>query len=98
MLMVGAYSMGMFAVSYWLIDVRGWWKRTLFFRIVGLNAITIYLARPLFRFGNLNEMLFGRFAGWFPKSVSGVVLQATYVLVCWLFLLWLHRRRIYFKV
>lgn len=95
---VAAYSLGLFAVFYWLIDVRGWWRSTLFFRVIGLNAIAIYLAQPVFGFHNVNKMLFGRFASLFPASATAVVLQTTYVLVCWLFLYFLYRKKVFFKV
>lgn len=95
---VGAYSVGMFALFYWLVDVAGIWKNTLFFQVVGLNSITIYLAQPLLGMGNLNKMLFGRFASLFPDPWGGVVLSATYIAVCWLFLLFLYRRKIFLKV
>lgn len=97
-LAVGAYSLAIFAVFYWLIDVRGWWRHTLFFRVIGLNSITIYLAQPLFNFGNLNNILFGRFAGLFPSGIDGVVRALTYVFLCWTFLWYLHRKKIYLKV
>ena len=97
-LIVGGYSVLMFAIFYWLIDVKGWWRRTLFFRVIGLNAIAIYLAQPILNMANVNRLLFGRFAGWFPAAWTDPVLAATYVLLCWLFLFGLHRKGLYFKV
>ena len=94
---VAAYSLGLFAVFYWLIDVRGWWRHTLFFRVIGLNAIAIYLAQPILGFSRVNEYFFGRLAGLFPEPAAGLVLGTTYVMVCWLFLLFLHRNKIYLK-
>lgn len=96
--LVGAYSVGMFAVFYWLIDIVGVWQSTLFFRVIGMNSITIYMAQPLLGFGHLNDMLFHRFASLFPDPWNGVVLASTYVMVCWLFLLFLYRRNIFLKV
>ena len=49
-LVVGAYSLIMFALFYWIIDVknhRGW---TFFFVVIGMNSITIYLAQRFIRF------------------------------------------------
>ena len=97
-LVVGAYSVALFAVFFWLIDVRKCWRRTLFFLVIGLNPIAIYLAQPILGFGRVNEYFFGRLAGLFPEPMSGLVLSATYVMVCWLFLLFLHRNKIYLKV
>jgi len=97
-LLVGAYSVALFALFHWLIDVRGWWKRTLFFKVIGLNSIAIYLAQPLLDFPRLNRWLFARAAGWLPEPWSGVLLLATYVGLCWLFVYFLHRHKLYFKV
>ena len=97
-LVVGAYSVAVFAAFYWLIDVRGIWKRTLFFRVIGLNAITIYLAQPLFSLSSLNANLFGRVAGWLPPAWGAVFLGVTYMLVCWSFLYVMYRKNIFLKV
>ena len=97
-LVVGAYSVAAFAAFYWLIDVRGVWKRTLFFRVIGLNAITIYLAQPLLSLSSLNAGLFGRLAGWFPPAWSAVFLGATYMFVCWSLLYVLYRKNMFLKV
>jgi predicted acyltransferase len=94
----GAYSVGMFAVFYWLIDVTGIWKRTLFFEVIGLNSVTIYLAQPLLGFDRLNEMLFGRFCSLFRAPWNGIAESFTYIAVCWLFLLILYRKRVFLKV
>jgi len=97
-LAVGAYSVALFAVFYWLIDVRGCWKRTLFLRVIGLNAITIYLAQPLLGLSTLADALFGRFAGFFPPAWKAVVLGVAYILVCWSFLYVMYRKKIFLKV
>lgn len=97
-LVVGAYSVAAFAAFYWLIDVRRIWTHTLFFRVIGLNAITIYLAQPLFGISSLNASLFGRMAGWFPPAWAAVFLGATYMFVCWTLLYVLYRKQVFLKV
>ena len=97
-LIVGGYSVAMFAVFHWLIDLRGCWRRTLFLRVVGLNAITIYVAQPLLGLRHARTMLFGRLAGLFPERFSGLVLAMGYLAMCWALLWFLHRRKIYLKV
>ena len=57
-LVVGAYSLGMFALFYYIIDVKGWQKWTLFFRVIGLNSITIYMAQKIFSFSSVNKFFF----------------------------------------
>ena len=97
-LVCAGYSLALFAICYFLIDVRGWWKRHLFFQVIGLNAITIYLAQAIVGFHQAKELLFGWLASLVPGGWNAVVLQAGYVILCWCFLYFLHRRKIYFKV
>ena len=66
--------------------------------VVGLNAITIYVAQPLFSLKHTRTMLLGRFAGLFPEQFSGLFLEIGYLALCWLLLLFLHKRKIYLKV
>lgn len=97
-LVVGAYSVAMFALFYWLVDVRRVWRRTLFFRVIGLNAITIYLAQSVLNIQYTNKMLFGRLASLFPPEWGAVVLGVTYLAICWGLLYFLHRKKVYLKV
>ena len=97
-LLVGAYSVAMFALFHWLIDVKRWWRRTLFFRVIGLNAITIYLAQPIFGLSSTSKLLFGRLAGLFPPPWADVASAAAYIATCWVLLYSPHRRQIYLKV
>ena len=97
-LIVGGYSVAMFALFHWLIDVKGWWRHTLFFRVIGLNAITVYLLQRVFDVRYTADMLFGRAAALFPAPWTAVASAVSYVLVCWLLLYFLHRRQIYLKV
>ena len=98
LLVVAGYSLGLFALFYWLIDVRGIWRRTLFFRVIGMNSIAIYLAQPVLNFHRANDMLFGRLAGLFPAIWSPVVLGAFYVAFCWCFVYVLYRQKLFLKV
>ena len=95
---VGAYSLGMFALFYYLIDVRGWRRWTLFFRVVGLNSITIYLAQRIVGFGRISDFFLGGVASKCPEALAAVVNSAGYVAVCWLFLYFLYRKNVFLKV
>lgn len=95
---VGAYSLAMMALFYYVIDVRGHKGWTLFFRVVGMNSITIYLAQQIVGFGGISKFFFGGVAGLFPESVAAVIMAAGYVAVCWLFLYFLYRKQVFLKV
>lgn len=95
---VGAYSLAMMALFYYLIDVRGWQKWTTVFRVVGMNSITIYMAQRIISFSSINKFFFGGLAGLCSEQVGEVVLDAGFVLVCWLFLYFLYRQKIFLKI
>ena len=97
-LVVGAYSVAMYALFYWIIDVKGWKKWTFFFEVIGLNSITIYMAQRIIPFSSVNKFFLGGLAGLCPEPVGKVILAAGYVAVCWLFLLFLYRKKVFLKV
>lgn len=97
-LVVGAYSLGMFALFYWLIDVMGWKKWARFFEVVGVNSITIYMAQRIVDFGRINRFFLGGIAGKLPELWGSVVLNFGYVAICWLFLWFLYRHKVFLKV
>ena len=100
-LVVGAYSTAAFALVYWLVDVRKLWRRTLFFKVIGMNAITIYMAQAVFDLHKVTDFFFGGLVGFCNESVpklGPVVHCAGYVALCWLILYFLYRRKIFLKV
>ena len=97
-LVVAAYSILMFALFYWIIDVkncRGW---ILFFTVIGMNSITIYLAQAFINFSYTARKLFGGLIALMPENSQDFFTQAAYVAVCWLFLYFLYRKRVFLKV
>ena len=97
-LVVGAYSLAMFSLFYYLIDVRGWGRWSLPLQVIGLNSITIYLAQKIISFRHINKFFFGGLADHLPEEWSNLLLRAGYVAICWLFLYILYRKRIFLKV
>ena len=95
---VGSYSLAMMALFYYIVDVKGWQKWTLPFRVVGMNSITIYLAQSIIGFGGIARFFFGGVAGLCSEPWAAVVNGASFVLVCWLFLYFLYRQKIFLKV
>lgn len=96
---VGAYSLAMMALFYYVIDVRGLNGRwTLLFRVVGMNSITIYMAQRIVNFGGISDFFFGGAAGLCPEDVAALVSAVGYVVVCWLFLYFLYRKQVFLKI
>ena len=97
-LVVGAYSVLMFALFYYIIDVLNWRKWTLFFTVIGMNSITIYLAQRFIKFSYTSEKLFSGLVKLMPENSQAFFTQVAYIAVCWLFLYFLYRKRVFLKV
>lgn len=95
---VGSYSLFMMALFYYIVDVRGWQKWTLVFRVVGMNSITIYLAQRMINFSHTNKFLFSGLSGLFPENIQPVIMNLGFIVVCWLFLYFLYRKNTFLKV
>ena len=97
-LAAGAYSFAMLALFYWIVDVLGWRRWTFFFRVIGMNAITIYLLMRVIQFRAISKFFFSGVAGWGDGNWSNVALIAGQILVEWLLLLFLYRKNTFLKV
>ena len=97
-LVVGGYSAAMFALFYWVIDVKGCRKWTFFFRVIGMNSITIYMAQKIIPFRSISAFFLEGAGTHLPSVWAAVLIQAGYIVVCWLFLLFLYRKNVFLKV
>lgn len=100
-LVVGAYSTVLFLAFYAVIDVAGFAKWSFPFKVIGMNSIAIYMAQSIIGAGHANDFLFGWAWRNLPDScgdLKRVLMNLGYTLVCWLFLFFLYRKKIFFKV
>ncbi len=97
-LIAAAYSVAMFAIFYYCIDVRGWKKGATFFRVVGLNSITIYIGQTIISFTDISRFFLGGLIKVCPPAVGEVLLWTGYLGFAWLFLYFLYRHKCFLKV
>jgi predicted acyltransferase len=97
-LLAGSISFALMGAFYWVIDVCGWRKWAFFFKVIGMNALTIYLLQWAWPFWALSKKVFGGTAGLLPEAWGALVLNAGAVLLRWLVLLFLYRHRIFLRV
>jgi predicted acyltransferase len=96
-LVAGGWSLLLLALFYTIIDVlklRAW---AFFFVVIGVNAITIYIAKDIIPFDEVSKYFLGgvaRFSGSFGPAVVPIGV----ILIEWLFLLHLYRNRIFLRV
>jgi predicted acyltransferase len=93
----GGICFMLLAVFYIVIDVARARRWTFFFRVIGLNSITIYLATKLIAFGHPSRFLFGGL-GRLAGSAEPLVLIAGVIAVEWLGLYFLDRHKVYLRV
>ena len=97
-LTAGAYSLGMLALFYYIIDVRGYSRWCYFLKVVGVNSITIYLAQRFIKFGDISRYFFGGLAEHLPEGYGAVLISIGYISACWLLLYFLDKKGVYLKV
>jgi predicted acyltransferase len=88
----------MLASFYYVIDVRGSKSWTLFFRVFGMNSITIYMAARIIDFHGISRF----FLNWTSVHINeqwGMLFIATGVLILqWGLMLFLYRKKIFLRV
>jgi len=95
-LFAGGWSLLLLALFYWVIDVQGYRKWAFFFVVIGMNAITIYVANRLFDFETISNIFIHGFVdsmGDFKPVFSSFCELMTK----WLFLYFLFRQKIFLK-
>ncbi len=96
-LLTAGISLLLLSLFYFIIDVKGCRRWTFFFRIIGLNSITIYLGVKIIDFNHMSEFLLG----WLsvPAGDFGPVVIITGMIIAeWLFLYYLYKNKIFLKV
>lgn len=95
---LAAYSLISFVIFYYIIDVKGYSRYSLFFRVVGLNSITIYLAQRIVDFRKITNFFLEGVINLVPEGIGAVISNAGYFAVCWLFLYFLYKKNVFLKV
>ncbi len=96
-LIAGGWSLLLLALFYTIIDVLKFRAWAFFFVVIGVNAITIYIASRIIPFDDIARFFLGgvsRYSG----SFGPVVVPIGVVAIEWLFLLHLYRNRIFLRV
>ncbi|NUN97553.1 MAG: hypothetical protein HUU16_15425, partial [Candidatus Omnitrophica bacterium] len=95
-LFAGGWSLLLLALFHYLIDVRGFQAWAFFFIVIGMNAITIYVANRLFDFEAISNI----FIHGITPHMGGIrplIETICEVAAKWLFLYFLYRQRIFLK-
>jgi len=96
-LCAGGWSILLLALFYWIIDVRGLQRWAFFFKVIGMNAITIYMVDRFFDFGSITRVFLH---GILPHlgGIAPLVWECGVIATMWLFLYFLYRQIIFLRV
>ena len=97
----GGFCLLALAFSYWIIDVRGLRKWTVFFNIVGLNSLFIYLFTESGGTSWVTRLVrpfVSGFLGWTGEISAAILTSIAAWAVLWLICFWLYKRKILIKI
>lgn len=97
-LAAASYSLAVFAIFYYIIDVKGWRKGVIFFQVVGMNSITIYLAQAFIDFQKIGDFFLSGVAELVPEAFGAVILRIGYFAAAWLMLYFMYKKNVFLKV
>ncbi len=97
-LLTGGISLLLLSLFYYLIDVRGYRRWTLFFRVIGMNSILIYISHIVINWKYATNGFFkwlGQLAG---MPYDEVVLGICALLLQWGFLYFLYKKQTFLRI
>jgi predicted acyltransferase len=96
-LMGGGFGFLMLSLFYWIIDVKGYVRWAFFFRVIGMNSITVYFIAMLVNFRQIGDIFVGnllpRLGQW-----GDFVSETVALTIIWLLLYWMYRTKTFVKL
>lgn len=97
-LLTGGMAFLSLALFFWVIDVLKFQKWAFFFKVIGMNSLTIYLTYRFIDFGNTSRLLFGGIYAPAPEAWHEVFQALGALALVWLFLYFLYRKKLFLKI
>ncbi len=97
-LKAGGVSALLLALFYFVIDVKGSKNWTLFFRVFGMNSITIYMAHRIIDFHDISRFFMGWTSVHFNELWGKLFIAIAVLVLQWALMLFLYRKKIFLKV
>jgi len=95
---VGGYSLLLLSIFYYIIDVLGYKKWSFFFRVIGMNSILIYMSGHFIDWDYSTNAFFQWFGQLVGDPFNAVVMAICFVMVEWVFLYFLYKKKIFLRV
>ncbi len=93
----GGFGYLMLSLFYWIIEVKGARKWAFFFRVIGMNSITVYFVTMLVNFRQIGDIFVGNLLprlGLWGDFVSETVALS----IIWFFLYWMYHTKTFVKL
>lgn len=97
-MLTGGMAFLTFALFYWVIDILQYRRWAFFFVVIGMNSLTIYMVYRFVDFGYTSRLLLEGIYKYAPEQWHAVVQTFGALVLVWLFLYFLYRRKIFLKV
>jgi predicted acyltransferase len=97
-MLTGGISAVLLSVFYYIIDVKGYRKRTLFFRVFGMNSILIYMGSKILSFRGASYFFLGWTNVYISEEWGAVIIATGVVALQWALLYFLYKQKIFLRV
>lgn len=98
-LFAGGISLLLLSLFYYIIDVKGYKKWAFFFKVIGMNSILIYIAGNFINFRYTADAFFQwLFQILENSSYKVVAITICVLLIKWLFLYFLYKKKVFLRV
>ena len=91
-------SLLLLSLFYYIIDVRGYKNWAFFFKVIGMNSILIYMSGKFINWSFSTNALFKWLGQLVGDPFNVVVMAVCMVLIQWLFLYLLYKKKIFLRV
>ncbi len=97
-LLAAGWSMTILSAFFYIIDCVGIKKWAFIFKVIGMNSITIYLGIKIINFEYTNNFIFGGIINFIPGQYQQLGLFISLIVLEWLFLYLLYKKKIFLKI
>ena len=98
-LLTAGISLLLLSLFYFLADVKKWGGKSgtniaFFFKVIGLNSITIYMGARIIPFKDISAF----FTGWLVAPLGEWIVIVGIIVFEWLLLYYLYRQKMFLRV
>lgn len=95
---VGGISLLLLSLFYYIIDVLGYKSWAFFFKVIGMNSILIYMSNRFLNWEYSTNAFFGWLGQLTGNPFNIVVISICLVLVKWVFLYFMYKKKVFLRV